>query len=349
MNRLLLACIFCALLPACGSEDVSDLHETIFVRHQGADMPAYVHGNGSEGVFLIVLHGGPGGNGLIYRSGIFTGRLEEEMAVVYFDQRGSGMAQGRYDLEDLTPEVMAEDVMALTQVLRSKYGDDSRFFLMGHSWGGMLGSAVLTTGDNQASFRGWIEVDGAHDVPALYFNGIDFLERTAREQLSLGNSNDHWDDVLSDLDDIDRSGYNRSDAGKLNRLAFASESVLLDDEVLESPKPSTALQSIGRTAFGNNPLTGTWNLINTNLSIVNQDYWQSLSYTDRLSDVTIPSLLLWGSHDLVVPPSLGRIALDALGSQEKELILFDRSGHSPMMNEEELFGVVISAFVERFK
>ena len=49
-------------------ENISELSDTIFVRHKNADMPAYIHGNGSEKTFLIILHGGPGGFGLAYRS-----------------------------------------------------------------------------------------------------------------------------------------------------------------------------------------------------------------------------------------------------------------------------------------
>ena len=34
-------------------ENIDNLDETIFVRHKDADMPAYIHGNASEKIFLI--------------------------------------------------------------------------------------------------------------------------------------------------------------------------------------------------------------------------------------------------------------------------------------------------------
>ena len=146
---------------SCQKEDLNKLDTIMSVRHKGADITAYIHGNGSEKVFLIILHGGPGGDGLTYREGVIKNEIEQECAVVYLDQRGSGMSQGHYSSDEINVDIMAEDVVAVTKALQQKYGAESRFFLLGHSWGGTLGSAVLIEGDNQNLFKGWIEVDGA--------------------------------------------------------------------------------------------------------------------------------------------------------------------------------------------
>ena len=124
------------LFISCSQDDLDDLNDTLYIRHKGADMPAHIYGNASEKVFMILLHGGPGDSGLAYRFGTMKSRIEKSCAVVYFDQRGSGMSQGRFSENDFNIDVMAEDVMALVKVIQHKYGYDSRFFLMGHSWGG---------------------------------------------------------------------------------------------------------------------------------------------------------------------------------------------------------------------
>jgi len=109
-------------------EELADLSDSFFVRHKKADMPAYIYGNGSEKVFLITLHGGPGGVGLGFRGDAFA-KIEKACAVVYFDQRGSGMSQGSYSENELNIDIMADDVFALVKTIRHKYGNDSRFFI----------------------------------------------------------------------------------------------------------------------------------------------------------------------------------------------------------------------------
>lgn len=138
---------------SCQKQDLSDLVDVLHVRRNNADMPAYIYGNATEKIFLIILHGGPGGSGLEYRIGQYKEDLEEKYAVVYWDQRGQGMSQGNFDQSDITIAEIVEDVEALAITLRHKYGQDIQLFLMGHSWGGTLGSAVLTTENYQDIFR----------------------------------------------------------------------------------------------------------------------------------------------------------------------------------------------------
>ena len=152
LTRLIIVATMLLILGviSCSKENLNlnNLDETIIVRHKNADMPAYIHGNGSEKVFLIVLHDGPGGNGLKYRVNTIRTEIEKNNAVVYFDQRGSGNSQGNYSDKEVSLDIMAEDVLALAKIIKSKYGNDSKLFLMGHTWGGAMGTAVLLKNQN---------------------------------------------------------------------------------------------------------------------------------------------------------------------------------------------------------
>ncbi|RMG69745.1 MAG: alpha/beta fold hydrolase, partial [Bacteroidetes bacterium] len=163
MRALLFLCLLFGAL-ACQGPHHEMVHETLYLRHAGADMPTYVHGNAAEKVFLIVLHGA-GSYGLAFRDGAFTAELEPRYAVVYWDQRGQSMAQGHYDRPEDIVSLMAGDVEALVAVLKHHYGKDIHLFLLGHSWGGALGTSVLVRPGRQDWFRGWIAVDAAHDFP----------------------------------------------------------------------------------------------------------------------------------------------------------------------------------------
>lgn len=328
---------------SCSKEEVnlSDLNETIYVRHKNADMPAYIHGNGTNKVFLIILHGGPGGSGLSYRMNTIRTEIEQNNAVVYFDQRSSGNAQGNFSEAEVSLDIMAEDVLALAKMIKAKFGDDSKLFLLGHSWGGALGPAALLK--NQEDFAGWIEVAGAHNPKGFYDAYKVFFKETADAQIALGNSVEHWQSVLDLLQDVDPN-YNVDDFFRLNRAAHAGEGVLEADMITNSGNAD-----FGEGAAVNNAIIFQWNT-NGIIDIIafKQGLWENVSFTDRLAEITLPSLVLWGKYDLVVPPVFAQEAYDNLGANDKELFFFEQSGHSPMTSQPELFADRVIEFINRY-
>lgn len=322
-------------------ENLSNLNEILFVRHKNADMPAYIHGNASESVFLIILHGGPGGFGLNYRGATIKSRIEKECAVVYFDQRGSGMAQGNYSESGINIDIMAEDVLALAKVIKHKYGEDSKLFLMGHSWGGTLGPATLLK--NQSDFLGWINVDGSHNTKGLYQEYIANFRRVAAEQIALENDIDYWNGVIDFVNNLEPEYTDINDMYTLNNEAFEAELKLEASKIINKPE-----EIDGKVIFKYNVLTLIWNLLKTQ-SILDENLFEDLSFTERLSEITIPSLVLWGRHDMVVPLGFAQEAYENLGTTEKELMIFEKSGHSPMFTEPELFAETVIQFINSNK
>ena len=322
------------------TENINNLNTTLFVRHKKADMPAYIHGNASEKVFLIILHGGPGGLGLQYRVNTIKTEIEKNNAVVYFDQRGSGSAQGSYSKEDLTVDLMAEDVLALVKVLKMKYGDDSRFFLMGHSWGGTLGPATLLK--NQDDFLGWINVDGNHSPKGLYKLYREVLQEVAKEQMDLNNSVKYWEEVIDLVNSVSDT-YNRDDFFELNNSAHKSEDILAEDHIVYDSK----LEGDETSNF--NTLKILWNGGKVSSILTEKGLYTDVSYTNQLYKITIPSLVLWGKHDIIVPTVEGLEAIDKLGSDDKELFIFEHSAHSPMFSEPDLFAEKVIEFINKHK
>ena len=345
LNKLTLAAVAILLFSvlSCTKEEINlnKLDETIFVRHKGADMPAYIHGNGSEKVFLIILHGGPGGNGLQYRNNAIKNRIEKNNAVVYFDQRNSGNSQGNHSEADVNIDTMAEDVLALAKVIKAKFGNDSKLFLMGHSWGGTLGPAALLK--NQEDFTAWIDVAGAHSPKGMYEQYKVILKKIADEQIALGNSIDHWQTVLDMLQNVGQN-YNVGDFFKLNRAAHAGEAKLEEDNLVNEVPIDDSDDN--NEIILTNPITATWNS-NGVLDIIafKNGLWENISFTNRLSEITIPSLVLWGKYDLVVPTTYAQEAFDNLGSEDKDIFIFEKSAHSPMDNEPELFADKVIEFI----
>lgn len=105
-------------------------------------MPVSVRGNKSSGIFIVFLHGGPGGTALQKIGLPAFDALEESYATVFWDQRGSGSSQGNSSDKLLTLGQFVEDLDKLIDLISYKY-DHPKIFLMGHSWGGCLGTAYL--------------------------------------------------------------------------------------------------------------------------------------------------------------------------------------------------------------
>ena len=341
LKTILIISIVLSFFSCSNDDDLSNLSDTIIVRHKNADMPAYIHGNGSEKVFLILLHGGPGDPGLGYRVTTIKSKIEKACAVVYFDQRGSGMSQGNYSENGISIDIMAEDVLALVKVLKHKYGNDSRFFLMGHSWGGTLGTATLLK--NQHEFLGWIDVDGVHNWQGLYLEYIENFERVANEQIAIGTNNAYWNSVHDLIQNVDTTHYNERDFFKLNNKAFEAERRLVSVNVINS------VENDSDTFFDYNLITTFWNRGHTLNILVNQGLLDTVTYTNRLSEIEIPSLILWGKYDMVVPPVFAQEAYDNLGSSIKELVIFERSGHSPFASEATKFSEDVIRFINQNK
>ena len=59
----------------------------------------------------------------------------------------------------------------------------------------------------------------------------------------------------------------------------------------------------------------------------------------RLGDIDVPSLILTGRHDFFCPPS--QAARLHRGIRASELVLFERSGHYPFVEETDGFRAVV--------
>ena len=76
---------------------------------------------------------------------------------------------------------------------------------------------------------------------------------------------------------------------------------------------------------------------------------ETVSYSNQLQLIKIPSLLIWGKYDFIVPMASGQHALKELGSSIKELAIMPNSGHTPMNGNTDLFAETVIRFIEKVK
>lgn len=103
----------------------------------GTRQRIYLAGTRKENPILLWLDGGPGGSELAWVR-TYLGALHEHFTIVCWDQRGTA-ASYRAGKQGLGVEDFTEDVIALSEYLAQTFGQ-KKIFLLGHSWGGFLGS-----------------------------------------------------------------------------------------------------------------------------------------------------------------------------------------------------------------
>jgi pimeloyl-ACP methyl ester carboxylesterase len=64
---------------------------------------------------------------------------------------------------------------------------------------------------------------------------------------------------------------------------------------------------------------------------------------DRLSELHMPTLLIWGRHDHIFPARHAEAARDKLPNGR--VVIFDDSGHTPQMEEPERFNRLVLDFL----
>lgn len=345
MNKLNIIYIFLFSLIFLGcskDQDPINIDETVYIRYKGADMPVYMHGNLTSDVLLLVVHGGPGGNALEYRVGLWPVELEKKYLLAYWDQRGQGMSHGHYSSSDVTIAQMAEDMDAVINGLKAKYGKQFKVFALGHSWGGTLTSKYVTTDKYQHTLNGWIEFDGAHDWNRIAIEAVKMFIRVANEQIALGNSVDKWQGILTWASDIDTNNISYDQTLEINQKGFEVEDWLMEDNVMQEYESGGYPYALFDSPI--NLLTSwfTGSVTSNYLADEIMDY----SATDLLYKVDIPVLFIWGKYDFVVPPPIGYDAYNKVSSTNKTFVLLEKSGHSGMMNEWEKTKDAIIEFIE---
>jgi pimeloyl-ACP methyl ester carboxylesterase len=69
--------------------------------------------------------------------------------------------------------------------------------------------------------------------------------------------------------------------------------------------------------------------------------------TVELEKIAVPTLVVWGAHDTLIAPEVGRRAAARL--PHSEFVLFEQSGHLPMEEEPEAFLRAVLPFLERHR
>ena len=265
---------------------------------------------------LIVLHGGPGCSHDYVLP--IANVSESGRAVVHYDQLGSGRST-------LLPDKGADFFtvqlfLAELDNLLTHFGIEDDYFLLGQSWGAMLGAehAVL----RPKGLRGLV-----------LSNGLASASTWASEAKRLISEmpTKHRDVLNAALKSGDVSGDDFKEA----ESAFYSEHVCRVNPVPKEYEATVAFMeadpTVYATMWGPSEFAPTGSLVD----------W---SIVERLNQIVAPTLVISGRHDEATPLVQKEFTDNIMNNEQ---VLLENSSHMPFFEEPELFIQTVNTFLEK--
>ncbi|MGH9949475.1 MAG: alpha/beta fold hydrolase [Pyrinomonadaceae bacterium] len=161
-----------------------------------------VRGYDKANPYLLILHGGPGASSLEYYP--WGERLERQLNVVYFDQRGTGLSERVKFADPESPTIAEAKGFTLADAVRDIEGvrkilGIKKWFVLGHSFGGMVGVEYVTAMSEHVF--GYIHMDGLTSMRAINLDWLDYAERSVRKTALTAAREDQTriDEVLANV------------------------------------------------------------------------------------------------------------------------------------------------------
>lgn len=338
----------------CSQEElfVEEGRRDLWLIHEGAKLPIVVEGNTLSKTFVILLHGGPGSSAQEFNASTkaFTDPLEEEYALVYYDQRNAGLSLGDWNDEKLTIKQHVEDLEKVIELLNDQYGDDINLFLAGHSWGGYLGTRYLLNNDNQSKINAWINIDGLINRNINITNMMERIEEIAVEQIDDNINISAWQNILEQVETERAKSITQYDVDTennvfdLQRLAIPQ----IDRDKVLSYNTNSVTSSIYSDNYDPFRI-----LINGDRDdeLITQIYNYDNTIDTSLANLNIPSLSIYGYYDVTTPYKQGEYFNSKISTAQtdKALIIFNRSGHSVMNNEPVPLADEMIDWIEKYR
>jgi len=336
------------LLSSCENTSVGTDEDFFFhASVAGADLPVWVKGNTASGKFIIYINGGPGLTSIdVARADMFNWSegLEENVAMVYYDQRGCGNAQGHIDPDLLTINQFVLDLDAIINVLNTVY-DNPSIFLMAHSFGALIGARYLLTGTFQEKITGWISIDGAYnfDYQLTWQYRRDFLVNIANEEIMRSKMTAHWESALQWAEENPVIETREQKNQWRDFIGWPGERIIPEEIAKLSVRQYLGIGF----ASSYNPFPA---YASQNLEIVNDSLnadAEGINLIPGVAGITIPSLLIWGRYDDLIPPEEGEVVFANFGTTSGQLRfrILPESSHEPFISDPEGFKSEVISFV----
>lgn len=309
--------------PIPGNDSVAEL---TMVEINGSKQALLIRGESRRNPILLFLHGGPGSAQIAFARK-YMQELERDYVVVNWDQRGAGLSySSQVPKESMTIDQFIEDTRAVTELLLERFGQE-RLFLVGHSWGTVLGT--LTAARYPHLFHAYVgmgQVASMGDNEAVSYR---FVLEAARQS---GNTK-----AIRELERIGPPPYRNlmRDTGVqrkwLRRFGGFMRQGGIGKLILESLlSPECTLPDLVRLGRG---MTFTLeNMFEAMLAV---------NLPVQVPRLEVPVTYILGRYDRNTPFELAVDYFNRLSAPSKELFWLENSAHGLWMEEPREFARVM--------
>lgn len=310
------------ILNEDGTEKPNSIASMEFVKLGEIDQWILIRSHNLDNPLLLLLHGGPGSadSPLAYK---FQSELEEHFIVVNYDQRGAGKSYSKkIPKESMNVEQFVSDTYNLINLLKKRFNKE-KIYLVGHSWGSMLGTLLVQR--YPELFYAYI---GVGQVVNIIDNEIFSFQFTFKEAKKRDNKR-----AIKQLEKIRPYSGEKLAHLKIQRKWLRKFGGFLHNETSIWPllkvgmcSPEYKFSDFIRFIRG------------TSFSIKN--LWNDLFELDFFKDVKelkVPIYFCIGRYDYNAPFELSERFFKQLKVPIKKFIWFENSAHCPNFEEPEKF------------
>ncbi|MEN0067905.1 MAG: alpha/beta hydrolase [Myxococcota bacterium] len=315
----------------------SHAEDTFFVRRAGADLPVWRQGPDDSETVVLMTHGS-GASGRFYDWTESFDRIEEQVAVVYWDLRGAGISQGNAATDTLTVDELLLDLALVRDAVVDRY-EPERLVLMGHSLGGGLSVGHLTEPANREGVDAYIDISGARHAE----NAFDEV-RAIMLEVAKANALDNIVAFYTQQQNIPQDPVARQTHADhtLTINALRGFDQAASDAELRA---FIASRSASSSVIGSFDILGY--LGNTSRFVQRFDFRTMAFEDEALASIDTPTLFITGRYDLSVPPEFSEQTFEAMDPDRRPAGFSElEAGHWPMFDDPDGFAEVVLAFVE---
>lgn len=295
-------------------EEIGGISQSILVRGESKDNP-----------ILLFLHGGPGGSEMPFNFK-FNRDLEMDFIVANWDQRGTGKSYNRnIPEESMNINQMVDDAYEVVQLLLDRYGKE-KVYVVGHSWGSLLG--VYLVQKYPELFHAYVGIGQVVDLEENEIISLNFV----REQAKKENNKK----AIRQLEAIPDNYWEHKNWFKMLRTQrkwlneYGGALYELDNNDVLFDNYMGPYHNFSDLIFGLIP----------GMIFSIETMWTELMSVDLRQthhSFDIPVYLFVGRHDYNTPFELAVEYFDLLEAPKKELYWFEKSAHSPNIEEPKKF------------
>ncbi len=295
----------------------------------GIDQSFHARGAHKDDPVLLWLHGGPGTPMMPFES-MFQNGIEKSFIVVHWDQRGAGktyFANGPQDANSY--DRMLKDAIETVAMIKKRYGKD-KIVIVGHSWGSMLGLGLVQARPQDiAAYVGTGQVVDITQNETLGYQATlaeaKRLKNTVavKELLGIAPYPEASGETPEAKIDVLRKWENDFGFGISYRYRAKINDVM-PKVALVSPEYSLRDVSYFLVETGPTPAQ-----LDKDVDAFKASKWPS--------DYKVPMFLFLGRYDWQTPSTLAAPWLDTITAPSKKIVWFEKSAHSPMVDEPDTF------------